>query len=60
MNTQVRGRNTSLTAANAVGIVTPSAVLALEVMRAKEQNTAIPATSIDDAIDEALEWARRP
>jgi len=34
-------------------------ILELEAVQAKRQNTDISPTAIGDAIDEALEWARR-
>lgn len=34
-------------------------ILEIEVEQAKAQNAALPQGAIDDAIDEALEWARR-
>jgi hypothetical protein len=34
-------------------------ILELEVEQAKAENRALPSATIEDAIDEALEWARR-
>jgi hypothetical protein len=34
-------------------------ILELEAAQAKQQNTDISPTTIEDAVDEALEWARR-
>jgi hypothetical protein len=51
---------TRKTRSAAFGVATASAELALEAMRAKEQNAAASPTTIEDAVEEALEWARRP
>ena len=34
-------------------------IFELEVEQAKAENSGLPQTMIEDAIDEALEWARR-
>jgi|GEM_PF-2496367 len=57
---QKRPASTNLARPAVFGVAEPTIVLELEATRAKEQNAAAPAATIEDAIDEALEWARRP
>ena len=57
---QKRPASTDLARPAIFGVAEPTPVLELEAKRAKEQNAAASATMIGDAIDEALEWARRP